>query len=69
MTNERWLRWAISKYFRSKGLRVNLRGARVGNAVVDGEVVGTGWRMAIEIKSGYDDVIRGLGQLAARKGV
>ena len=37
---------------------------RVGNAIVDGEVVGEKWRMALEIKSGHDDVIRGLGQLS-----
>jgi hypothetical protein len=65
MTNERWLRWAISKHFRSRGFQVNLKGARVGQAVVDGEVLGKGWRMAVEIKSGHDDVIRGLGQLNA----
>jgi hypothetical protein len=27
------------------------------------------WRMALEIKSGHDDVVRGLGQLAEAKAV
>jgi hypothetical protein len=65
MTNERWLRWAIARHFRQKGFNVNMNGIRVGNAVIDGEVTGEHWKMAIEIKSGHDDVIRGLGQLSA----
>lgn len=40
-----------------------MNGVKLGNAVIDGEVVGNQWRMALEIKSGHDDVIRGLGQL------
>jgi hypothetical protein len=63
MTNEKWLRWAIARHFRRKGLKVNMNGVRVGNAIIDGEVIGCKWRMALEIKSGHDDVIRGLGQL------
>jgi hypothetical protein len=35
---------------------------KVGNATVDGEVIGENWRMALEIKSGKDDIIRGIGQ-------
>jgi hypothetical protein len=65
MTNEKWLRWAIARHFRRKGFRVNMSGIRVGNAIIDGEVIGHKWRMALEIKSGHDDVIRGLGQLTA----
>ena len=42
-----------------------MTGIRVGDAIVDGEVIGDKWRMALEIKSGHDDVIRGLGQLSA----
>jgi hypothetical protein len=64
MTNEKWLRWAIARHFRQKGFKVNMNGVRVGNAIVDGEVIGNNWRMALEIKSGHDDVIRGIGQLA-----
>ena len=63
MTNEKWLRWAIARHFRQKGYIVNMKGVKVGNAIIDGEVVGENWRMALEVKSGHDDVIRGLGQL------
>ena len=41
-----------------------MQGVRVGNAIVDGEVIGEHWKMALEIKSGHDDVVRGLGQLS-----
>ena len=39
-----------------------MRPLKVGNALIDGEVVGQGWKMALEIKSTKDDVIRGIGQ-------
>jgi hypothetical protein len=38
-----------------------MTGVKAGNAVLDGEVIGKGWRMALEIKSGHDDPIRGIG--------
>jgi hypothetical protein len=41
-----------------------MKSIKVGNASIDGEVTGEGWKMALEIKSGHDDVIRGLGQLS-----
>lgn len=63
MTNERWLRWAISRHFRTQGLQVSMNGVKAGNAVLDGEVVGSQWRMALEVKLGHDDPIRGIGQL------
>ena len=44
-------------------MHVDLKGFRAGNAALDGEVVGNLWKMAIEIKSGHDDVTRGLRQL------
>jgi len=28
---------------------------------------GVGWKMALEIKSGHDDIVRGLGQIAEAK--
>jgi hypothetical protein len=65
MTNERWVRWAIGKHFRDRGFHVNMKGAKAGNAMLDGEVVGKNWKLALEIKSGHDDVIRGLGQLSS----
>lgn len=42
-----------------------MKSIKVGNAAVDGEVTGEQWKIALEIKSGHDDVIRGLGQLSA----
>jgi hypothetical protein len=42
-----------------------MKPVKVGNAAIDGEVVGARWKIALEIKSGHDDVIRGLGQLSA----
>jgi hypothetical protein len=39
-----------------------MRPVKVGNAAIDGEVLGQGWRMALEIKSSRDDIIRGIGQ-------
>ena len=51
MTNEHCLRWAISKHLRDRGSRLDMKGVKLGNAVIDGEVVGNQWRMALEIKS------------------
>ena len=63
MTNERWLKWAIARYYRSHGCKVSMKPARAGNAMVDGVAVGPeGERIAIEVKSPSDDVIRGVGQ-------
>jgi hypothetical protein len=71
LTNERWLRWAIVRYYRSLGHKVSMKPARAGNAMVDGIAIGPeGERIAIEVKSPRDDVVRGIGQcceaLAAR---
>lgn len=63
MTNLRWLKWNIAKYYRSQGLQVHLRSIRLGNTAIDGEVIGNGYRIALEIKTPGDDVTRGLGQL------
>ena len=63
MTNERWLKWAVARYYRSHGYRVAMKPARAGNAMVDGLAVGPdGERIAIGVKSPSDDVIRGVGQ-------
>jgi hypothetical protein len=64
VTNEKWLKWAIARHFRQKGFRVNMNGVRVGNAIIDGEVTGENWKIALEIKSTSDDIVRGVGQLA-----
>jgi len=31
--------------------------------MIDGEVIGDGWKMALELKTPKDDVTRGIGQL------
>jgi len=64
MTNERWLRWAVQRRFRKQGYRVSLKGVRVGNSIIDGEAKNDSEKVAIEIKSGHDDVVRGIGQLS-----
>ena len=63
MTNERWLKWAIGRYYRSRGYKVSMKPVRVGNAMVDGVAVEPdGDQIAIEVKSPRDDIIRGIGQ-------
>jgi len=63
LTNEKWLKWAIGRYYRSKGYKVTMKPARAGNALVDGLAIGPeGERIAIDVKSPRDDIIRGIGQ-------
>ena len=63
MTNERWLMWAIARYYRSLGYKVSMKPARAGNAMVDGVAITEGGeRIAIEVKSPRDDIVRGVGQ-------
>jgi hypothetical protein len=63
LTNERWLKWAIARYYRSLGCKVSMKPARAGNAMVDGVALSPeGERIAIEVKSPSDDIIRGIGQ-------
>jgi hypothetical protein len=63
LTNERWLKWAIPRYYRSLGYKVSMKPARAGNAMVDGvAVTPEGERIVIEVKSPSDDIIRGVGQ-------
>jgi len=63
LTNERWLKWAIARYYRSRGYKVSMKPARAGNAMVDGVAVSPDReRMAIEVKSPRDDFVRGIGQ-------
>jgi hypothetical protein len=64
LTNLPWLEWAITRHFRSKGLRVKMGSIKLGNVAIDGEVEGKGWKMALELKTPKDDVTRGIGQLA-----
>jgi hypothetical protein len=37
---------------------------KLGNVMIDGEVEGKGWKMALELKTPRDDLTRGIGQLA-----
>ena len=63
MTNERWLKWAVARYYPSVGYKVSMKPARVGNAMVDGVAIGPEHeRIAIEVKSPRDDIVRGIGQ-------
>lgn len=63
MTNERWMRWAIARYYRSIRYRVSMKPVKVGNAMIDGIAMGPeGERIGIEVKSPADDIVRGIGQ-------
>jgi len=63
LTNEQWLRWAMGRYCRSLGYKVSMKPVRVGNAMVDGvAVTPEGERIAIEVKSPRDDIVRGIGE-------
>jgi len=53
----------VARYYRSLGYKVSMKPARAGNAFVDGvAVTPDGERIAIEVKSPQDDIIRGVGQ-------
>ena len=60
-----FLRRAIKRYYRDLGYQVNFPrgGLKVGNAMIDGESLKGPTRLAIELKSDRDDLLRGLGQL------
>jgi len=59
-----FLRRAIKQFYEGHGYRVDFsRGIHVGSGMIDGEAVREPYRIAIELKSDRDDVLRGLGQL------
>jgi len=63
--SERFLKWAVKRYYKSLGYKVFMRRIRLGNTEVDGEAIGqNGERTAIEIKTPRDDLARGIGQIA-----
>jgi len=63
--SERFLKWAVKRYYRSLGYEVRIGRVRLGNTEIDGEAVGPdGVRIAIEVKTPSDDLARGIGQLA-----
>jgi hypothetical protein len=57
------MKWAITRHFKQQGLKVRLAPIALGNATIDGEVIGDGWKMALELKTPNDDIVRGLGQI------
>jgi hypothetical protein len=36
LTNERWLKWVVARYYRSHGYKVSMKPVRAGNAMVYG---------------------------------
>ncbi|MEM1552254.1 MAG: hypothetical protein QXS01_03130 [Candidatus Bathyarchaeia archaeon] len=60
-----FLRKAVTKHYLSEEARPYFPkgGIRCGNCLIDGEVRFKVWRMAVELKSDKDDILRGLGQL------
>lgn len=56
---------SVTKHYLNEGARPYFPrgGIRCGNCLIDGEVRFKVWRMAVELKSDKDDVLRGLGQL------
>jgi len=62
--SERFLKWAVKRHYKALGYKAHIARIRLGNTEIDGEVIGEGWKIALEIKSPTDDLTRGLGQLA-----
>jgi len=60
-----FLRRAIQRYYRSQGFQAVFPrgGIRCGNGMIDGEIQMGAFKMAIELKSDKDDLLRGEGQL------
>jgi len=63
VTNERWLKLTVARHYRSHDYKVSMKPVRTGNAMVVGIALGPdGDRIAIEVKSPSDDIIRGIRQ-------
>ena len=60
-----FLKRAIKRYYRDLGYQVDFPkgGIYVANSMIDGEAIKGPTRLAIELKSDRDDILRGLGQL------
>ncbi|MEM2026842.1 MAG: hypothetical protein QW341_00565 [Candidatus Bathyarchaeia archaeon] len=65
MMKARALSRAAARFFRERGCEVFFPkgGIHVGNGMIDGEAYERGIKIAVELKSDNDDVLRGLGQL------
>ena len=64
MAKERFLKLAIKKYFLKLGYNIKLCPIRLGHSEIDGEAIKENERIAIEIKTPNDDIVRGIGQMA-----
>jgi len=60
-----FLRRALQRHYKAEGFKTYFpkAGIRCGNCLIDGEVQTGAWRLAVELKSDRDDLLRGLGQL------
>ena len=60
-----FLRRAVERYYLTEEAKPYFPrgGIHCGNCLIDGEVKFRNWRMAVELKSDKDDILRGLGQL------
>jgi hypothetical protein len=60
-----FLRRAVERCYSTEELKPYFPkgGIHCGNCLIDGEVRLMSWRMAVELKSDKDDILRGLGQL------
>jgi len=57
--SERFLKWAVKRYYKSLGCNVKMARIRLGNTEIDGEAIRNGEKTAIEIKTPSDDLARG----------
>lgn len=60
-----FLRRAVQRHYKAQGFKTYFpkAGIHCGNCFIDGEVQAGAWRLAVELKSDRDDLLRGLGQL------
>jgi len=60
-----FLRRAVQRYYKRQGFQANFPrgGIHCGNCFIDGEVQLGALKIAVELKSDNDDLLRGLGQL------
>jgi hypothetical protein len=64
LLSETFLKRAIKKHFEGLGFKVSIKRIKLGNSEIDGEATSqNGTKIAIEVKTYSDDVVRGLGQL------
>ena len=65
--SERFLKWVVKRHYKASSYKVSMRRIRLGNTEVDGEAIGpNGERIAIEIKTPRDYLVRGMGSTSSR---